>query len=222
MRFSFLSLFVSSPFEGLQEHAEKVKECAWAFQQAMECHISKNCQTFENFRKEIKKIENEADKIKRRIRGHLPKGTLLPVDKFQLFRYVREQDHVLDAVQHAIDWISYREKPGIPEILGKEFLVLTDAVVQPIEELDYMVSEARKYFRGFAEKQRLAVKAVIRNIREQEAAADKLEDKLKRQIFTSLDDATTIYHMVQLVELLGGIADHAENTGDMMRAMIAR
>ena len=27
MRIPFLSMFVTSPFEGLQEHAEKVKEC---------------------------------------------------------------------------------------------------------------------------------------------------------------------------------------------------
>ncbi len=57
MRFPLLSLFVTSPFEGIQEHAEKVKECAFAFQQAVECHISQDCHTFEDFRKEISKLE---------------------------------------------------------------------------------------------------------------------------------------------------------------------
>ena len=52
MRIPFFSMFMTSPFEGLQEHAEKVKECAWAFQQAMECHFSPRCHTFEDFRKE--------------------------------------------------------------------------------------------------------------------------------------------------------------------------
>ena len=50
MRIPFLSLFVTSPFEGLLEHAEKVKECAWAFQQAMECHVSDRCRQFEELR----------------------------------------------------------------------------------------------------------------------------------------------------------------------------
>jgi uncharacterized protein Yka (UPF0111/DUF47 family) len=36
MRIPFLSMFITSPFEGLQEHAEKVKECAWVFQQAID------------------------------------------------------------------------------------------------------------------------------------------------------------------------------------------
>jgi uncharacterized protein Yka (UPF0111/DUF47 family) len=35
MRIPFLSMFMTSPFVGLQEHAEKVKECAWTFQQAI-------------------------------------------------------------------------------------------------------------------------------------------------------------------------------------------
>jgi hypothetical protein len=31
-----------------------------------------------------------------------------------------------------------------------------------------------------------------------------------------------IFHLVRLSEIIGSIADHAENAGDMMRAMIAR
>ena len=84
MRIPFMSMFVASPFEGLQEHAEKVKECARVFHQAIECIIMERCEDFEHFRKEIDKLESEADAIKRRIRGHIPKGTLLAVDKFQL------------------------------------------------------------------------------------------------------------------------------------------
>ena len=113
MRIPFFSMFTTSPFDGLQEHAEKVKECSWAFQQAVECYISNRCKTFEDLRQEVIKLESEADAIKRRIRGHLPKGTMMPVDKFQLFRYLREQDHVLDSVQDTLDWLSYR-KDGIP------------------------------------------------------------------------------------------------------------
>ena len=118
MRLPFLSMFMTSPFAGIQEHAEKVQECAWAFQQAMECHVSSHCQTFEELRQEVSQLESEADAIKRRIRGHLPIGTLMPVSKFQLFRYLREQDGVLDAVEDALDWISYRQKPGFPEDLS--------------------------------------------------------------------------------------------------------
>jgi predicted phosphate transport protein (TIGR00153 family) len=215
-------MFVTSPFEGLQEHAEKVKECAWAFQQAVECHIGDQCQSFEDFRSEVIRLEHEADAIKRRIRGHLPKGTLLAVDKFQLFRYLREQDGVLDAVEDALDWISYRPEPGIPKELEKDFLLLVDAVIEPIEELSRMVSEARKYFNTFKEEQRVLVKEIIRALRQQEHEADKFEDKIKEKALNLPIDPVTVFHMVRLAETIGSIADHAENAGDMMRAMIAK
>ncbi|MCP4693471.1 MAG: DUF47 family protein, partial [Desulfobacterales bacterium] len=138
MRIPFFSMFITSPFDGLQEHAEKVKECAWTFQQAIECHFSERCDRFEELRRNIIEMESQADAIKRRIRGHIPKGTLMPVDKFQLFRYLREQDSVMDSMEDALDWISYRSDPGIPKELKKDYLLFIDSVVDPIDELDKM------------------------------------------------------------------------------------
>ena len=222
MRIPFLSLFVTSPFEGLLEHAEKVKECAWAFQQAIECHVSDRCRQFEELRQEVSKLENQADNIKRRIRGHLPIGTLMPVSKFQLFRYLREQDQVLDAVKDALNWISYRSEPGIPPELEKHVFLLVDAVVDPLEELSRMVAGAKRYFETYSEKQRVAVKEIIRRVRAQEHAADKAEAEIKQRVFNMDIDPVTVFHMVRLAETIGSIADHAENAGDMMRAMLAR
>jgi hypothetical protein len=222
MRIPFISLFMKSPFDGLQEHAEKVKECAWAFQQAIECHITDQCETFEEFRLEVDKLESEADSIKRRIRGHLPKGTLMPVDKFQLFRYLREQDKVLDAVEEALDWLSYRSEPGIPEALEKDFFLLVDAVMDPVEEMCRLVLEARKYFRSYSEKQRKIVKDIVHTMRRQEHDADKVEDRIKEKLLNMQIEAITAFHMIRLAETIGSVADHAENAGDMVRAMMAR
>lgn len=222
MRIPFFSMFMTSPFEGLQEHAEKVKECAWVFQQAIECHLVDRCQTFEDFRQEVIQLEREADVIKRRIRGHLPKGTLMPVYNFLLFRYLREQDQVIDAVEDALDWISFRSEPGIPAELEKEFVTLADAVIYPIEELSKMVAEARKYFQNYSEEQRVIIKNIIRTLRQQEHEADRAEDVVKQKVLNMNIDAVTVFHMVRLAEIIGSIADYAENAGDMMRAMIAR
>jgi predicted phosphate transport protein (TIGR00153 family) len=222
MRIPFISMFMTSPFEGLLEHAEKIKECVWAFQQAIECHITDQCESFEQFRQDVDDFESQADAIKRRIRGHLPKGTLMPVDKFELFRYLHEQDKVLDAVEDALDWISFRSEPGIPNALHKDFFLLIDAVINPVEEMCRMVSEARKYFTNFSEKQRGLVKDIIHTLRQQEHEADKVEDAIKAKVLNMQIDPVTIFHMIRLAETIGSIADHSENAGDMMRAMLAR
>lgn len=222
MRIPFSSMFMTSPFDGLEEHAEKVKECAWNFQHAIECHVSNRCKNFEELRQGIINLEREADAVKRRIRGHIPKGTLMPVDKFEIFRYLREQDSVLDAVEDALDWISYRSDPGIPKELQKDFLLFVDAVIDPIDALSSMVKEARIYFNNFSEEQRVRVKEIIRRLRKLEHVADKHEDSIKMKALNADIDAVTVFHMVRLAETIGSIADHAENAGDMMRAMLAK
>ena len=221
MRLPFVSLFLSSPFEGLLEHAEKVKECTWAFQQAIECHITDRCVTFEEYKSEVDKLESEADAIKQRIRGRLPKGTLMPVNKFELFRYLHEQDKILDAVEEALGWLSFRPEPGIPQALEKDFFLLVDAVLDPVEEMCRMVSEARTYFKNFSEKHRRIVKDIIHALHRLEHNADQVEDAIKEKVLNMQIDSVTVYHMIRLAETVGSIADHAENAGDMMRAMIA-
>jgi predicted phosphate transport protein (TIGR00153 family) len=222
MRIPFISMFVTSPFEGLQEHAQKLEDCALVFQQAMECYITEDCSRFEEFRSEIDRLEDEADAIKRRIRGHLPKGTLLQFDKFELFRFLGEQDNVLDAMEESLDWISIRSDLGIPQSLVSDIKVLVDAITSAIEELSKMVAEARKYFTSYAENQRVVVKDIVHNLRLQEREADKLEDRFKQKVFDSVSDPVTVFYLVRMAEIIGKIADHAENAGDMMRAMIAK
>jgi len=222
MRVPIFEMFMTSPFEGLQEHAEKVKECAWAFQQAMECHFSPKCKTFEEFRQEIIQIESQADVIKRRIRGHIPKETMMPISNFLVFRYLREQDGVIDAVEDTLDWISYRSTKKTPQELKKDFALLVDSVIDPIEVLSTMVAQAREYFKTYSEDQRVVVKDIIRKLRRQEHEADRFEDIIKKKVFNMDTDAVSIFHLIRLAETIGFIADHAQNAGDMMRAMLSR
>jgi uncharacterized protein len=222
MRIPFFNMFITSPFEGLQEHAEKVKECSWAFQQAMECHFSLNCKTFEEFRDEVIQLEREADAIKRRIRGHIPKRTLTPVPTFLIFRYLREQDRVLDVMEDTLDWVYYRRETKIPIELEKDFALLVNAVIDPIENLSSMVGEAREYFKSYSERQRIVVKNIIHTLHQQEHEVDKLEEIIKRKVFNMKIDTVSIMYLVRLAEIIGSIADHAQNAGDMMRAMLSK
>ena len=222
MRIPFFSIFITSPFTAFQEHAEKIKECAWAFQQAMECYASSRCEIFEEHRQEVIRLEHEADVIKQKIRSSLPKGVMLPVEKFQLFGYLREQDGVLDDVLGAMNWVSHRAEAGIPEWGEREFFLLVDAVIEPTEELGRMLAVARSYFRHFSEKQRQKVKEIVVNIRQMAHDADQREYGLIKKVFQNEKDPVALYHLVQLAETIGNIADHAETAADMMRTMLAR
>jgi predicted phosphate transport protein (TIGR00153 family) len=177
---------------------------------------------FVELRKEVIQLENEADVIKNRIRAYLPQEKLMPVGKVLLLKYIQEQDGVLDAVVKALAWISYRNREYIPADLHKDFFLLVDAVMDPFEEITKMVTEARKYFQRFSESHRNKVKDIIRAIRLQEHEADKVEEMIIQKAFQSVTDPISLFHVIRLAESIGAIADHAENAGDIMRAMLAR
>lgn len=221
MRLLLSSLFYRSPFEDLQKHADKAKECAKLFMEATICYIGKECKQFDLLTEQVARMESEADAIKRNIRNHLPRGILMPVDKFQFFQYLREQDKVLDEVEEALFWLSFRPK-GIPDEVATDIEHLVEAVVPPIEKLPELVTLATKYFRSKSDEQRDKIKSLIRDIRQHEREADHLERELKFKVFNQIKDALLVFHLIRLVEHVGSIADHAQNASDRMRAMVAK
>ncbi len=221
MRLLLSSLFYRSPFEGLQKHADKVRECAHLFKEATVCHIGQECKKFDLLTEQMARLESEADDIKRNIRNHLPRGILMPVDRFQFFDYLKEQDKVLDEVEEALFWLSFRPR-GIPDEVASDIHHLVEAVIPAIERLPDLVALATEYFRRKSEDQRTKMKSLIRDIRQYERETDHLERELKFKIFGSIKDPLVVFHLIRLVEIVADIADHAQNASDRMRAMIAR
>jgi len=221
MRLLLSSLFHESPFEGLQKHANKVNECAQLFKDAALCHIDQRCTEFDDLTDQVARLESEADAIKRNIRNHLPRGILMPVDKFQFFEYLKEQDKVVDAVEESLLWLALRPK-GIPNAVTEDFQHLVGSVVPPIEKLPQLVTMAADFFKNRSERQRTKMKSLIHDIHQRETEADFLERELKLRVFSESKDALIVFHLVRLIEIVGSIADHAENASGRMRAMIAR
>ena len=221
MRLSLSSLFHESPFENLQRHADKAKECAQLFREAAICHVEGKREEFDALTDRVAKLESEADSIKRNIRNHLPRGILMPVDKFQFLQYLGEQDKVVDEVEEALYWLSFKPK-GLPKEMVPDFLDLVESVVPPIEKLAELALMATEFFRSKSGSQRAKMKSLIQDIRQHEKEADLLEQELKGLAFRTIQDALVVFHTVRLVEIVGEIADHAQNASDRMRAMIAK
>lgn len=221
MRTTFMSLFYESPFENLKRHADKARECARVFYKAVKCHMDQQCAAFDDLTDQVAILESEADSIKRNIRGHLPKGILMPVDKFQFFMYLREQDKVLDAVEESLYWLSYRPEGIKRGELREDMLFFVEKLLPAIESLSPLVGKAALFFKSPSDQLRREIKSIIRDIRQNEHEADHLERELIHHIFTAEGDPMRKFHLIRLVETMGSIADHAQNASDMMRAMIA-
>ncbi len=221
MRGSLVQLFYKTPFENLLKHAEKVKLCAQMLLEAAEYYISGEVKKFDEMTEKVALLESSADQLKRNIRNHLPRGLLMPVEKFQFLEYLREQDKVLDKVEEALYWLSYRP-PDLPPQIAEDLLDLLKGVVAPIEKLAQLTEEAWNYFRNGREQDRILVKKSVRDISQWENEADLLERELIKRVFQEVSEPLKAFHLIKLIGIIGQIADHAQNAGDRMRAMVAK
>lgn len=222
MRFVLGSLFRRSPFENSFKHAITVAQCGPLFVRAVDAYFKGDRNQFEILKDEIRDLEAEADRIKRNIRGHLPPSILLPVDKSTFFSFLREADKVVDCIKNALYWMSYCPLV-LPEAIQRDYVLLAKEAGDYIGFLPEMVLRAHGFFRTRLEKDRESVKDIIREIRFREKESDDLEKTLFIRLCADPDIPPKIYFLsIRLVETMGDIADHLENSADMMRAMIAR
>jgi len=213
-----------SPFEALIDHAKYVKESANLLRKAFTDYLEENYEDFERKRKEIEELELKADYIKSNIRNHLPKGVWMPVDRGVFLSLLSEMDKVEDIIQDVTEWLSLRKKP-VPEELKKDFEALFEKSLESImlcEEAIYALNVVIES--SFLEREREKTKEIVHKLHIIEHESDLLERKLTREIFAIEDklSAAALFHLSKLVFLLGEIANHAENAGDRVRALIAR
>jgi predicted phosphate transport protein (TIGR00153 family) len=222
MRTVLVNLFRRSPFENTFKHAIKVAQCGPLFVKAVESYFEGNWDQFDFLKEEIRDLEAEADRIKRNIRAHLPRSILMPVEKSVFLSFLKEADKVVDCVKNVLYWMSYCHLV-LPEEIQRDFVVLVKEVGDYIGFLPEMVSTAHKYFQTRTEEDRVAVKYIIGQIRFRERGSDDLEKTMFIRLCAEENLAPKTYFiMIRIVETTGDIADHLENSADMMRAMIAR
>jgi uncharacterized protein len=220
MRRPFTLLFNENPFGLLRQHTEKIKECAWKFQHAVECQVSRNCENFEEVRLELEKMASEAVGLGDRIRNQLPKGVFSAIQRFQLVQYLRAEESILAAIQQSLNWFTYREEVILAPTVEKDFFLLVESVMDPIEDLTAMINDADRYCSTFSAKPKKSLLKKLEDIRRQEREAGQAEERLKRRAFETLMDPVSVFRMFRLAENIGAIARHAAIAGDLMRSMI--
>jgi len=222
MRIVLANLLKRSPFENTFKHAVKVAQCGPIFVEAVQAYFKPDRDKFEFLKEEIRDIEAEADRLKRNIRAHLPVSIFMPVEKSVFFTFLREADKVVDCVKNALYWMSYYNL-DLPQDIQRDYVLLAKEVGDYVGFMPEMVLRAHTYFRSRMEQDRVAVKEIIREIRFRETESDDLEKALFIRLCADEEiPSKTFFIMIRLVETTGDIADHLENSSDMMRAMIVR
>ncbi len=217
-------LFGRSPFGPLVEHTKKVHECVKLVQPLLDACIRQDAEEIHKLQDRVSRLEYEADMIKNEIREHLPKRFFLPVEKGDLNQFLHSQDKIADHVQDfAVILLIRRTK--IHADLVQEFkdfvgqiLLVSGLLMAAAEDLDSLVEAAF----GGAEAE--AILRRVAGLNEGEWKADRMQRKLGQHIYQLEEqlDPITILFYEKMLRSLSGIANSAENTGEVLRQMIVK
>ena len=221
---AIVELFGRSPFGPLVEHSRRVHETVVLIRPLFEAFLSEEWGRTEEIYRTISKLEHKADLIKNEIRDHLPRSIFLPVDRGDVLKYLKEQDAIADAAEDLGVMLTLR-RTSCPDALRPSVLEFVDRVIRTSEllvEVSTELTELLESSFGGPEVER--VLARTSEVNDEEWEADKAQWKLARGLLAHEETLgpVSIFLWMHIIEVLGGLADHAENTADLLRLMLAR
>jgi len=224
IRSPLIGALSNDPFDKLIQHAKIVNECTQYMQQAVDAYFSGDFAEFEKNRKKVIELEEEADKLKRTIRNHLPSRIHMSVDKNNFLLLITQQDKILDYEEDVVQWLSMREVCYCEDIV-KKFNMLTKKAIETIEHFQNAVFNLPEVLESsFSEEERSETKKYIKMVSQSEYESDLMEHEVSKALFEYGKDISYLdfYHLVRTVQLLGEISNHAENASDRVRTLLTK
>lgn len=218
------SLFGRSPVKPLQDHMAAAHKCISQLIPFFDAVLDKNWDKVESLQKEISKLENEADELKRELRLQLPNSLLMPVSRRDLLEVLSMQDKIANKAKDIAGLITGR-KMSFPEEIApllKEYVQRSiDASEQAcvaINEFDELVET------GFSGREVKLVESMIEKLDDIESDNDRIQVQVRAEMFKLEKDLPPIdvIFMYKIIDWIGELADRAQRVGSRMELMLAR
>lgn len=221
---TIFSIFGRSPFGPLADHTERVHQTVLLLRPLFEAFLVQDMAGTDAVYQRISKLEHKADVLKNEIRDHLPKSMFLPVDRGDILLFLKEQDGIADRAEDVAVLLNMRRTPT-PEGMQDAILEFVDLIIATsaawydcsrelttLQEASFTGPEVERTMER------------VRAISDMEWEADKKQAAVSRALFEREEQlgAVSIFFWMNIFRVLGAVANHAENTADLLRLMLAR
>lgn len=219
----FGNLFGQSPIRPIQEHMETAHHCAEQLPGYFETVLAGDWDKAKELQKQISKLETDADKLKKNVRLNMPKSLFLPVPRSDLLDLVTMQDKIANCTKD-IAGIMLGRKMVIPEKIAPIMLdyvgeaVATSAqALKAIQEMDELLET------GFRGRELKVVEDLIKELDRLENKNDKLQVKVRAQLFKLEKDLppVDVMFLYKVIDWVGELADWAQKVGSRLQRLIA-
>ncbi len=220
----FSKIFGRSPFVAMQGHMEIVDQCVHQLSPFFKAVLKGDHAQAKEVNKEIGKLENKADVLKKKLRLQMPKGLFMPVERRDLLELLLVQDQAANKAKD-ISGIIVGRKMTFPEAMAELLPAYVkrceDACKQAkvvINELDELVET------GFAGKEVEIVASIINELDVIEKDTDKMQIKIRAalmKIEKDLPPVDVIFYY-NIIESIGEVADISQRIGSRVELLLAK
>ncbi|MGJ8694120.1 MAG: TIGR00153 family protein [Thalassotalea sp.] len=221
---SILGVFAKSPIKPLEKHIRIVTKCANQLVPFFESCSQDDWVEATEVRKQISKIEKDADALKRKLRLELPGGLFMPVGRADILELLTQQDKIANRSKDIAGRVLGR-KLKIPTELQANFskylrrcIEATEKAADAINELDDLLET------GFRGREVQLVEKMINQLDAIEDDTDTMQIALRGDLLKIENDLNPVdvMFLYQIIEWVGDLADLAERVGSRLEIMLAR
>ncbi|MBW2732545.1 MAG: DUF47 family protein [Deltaproteobacteria bacterium] len=192
----------------IDDFLDLTAQTALHFKEGIRLYLAGKKEAFEARLELIAETENKADALKKLIVNQLYAQTLIPESRGDVLGIMENTDEVIDWAKSTMGEFAV-ECPRIPEELAEGFMELTVPVTLAVESL---VLATRAYFYDSS-----AIKDHLYKVSFHEGEADRIADRVKRDIFASESlSLSEKMHLRYFASHIDTLADRAEQVADRL------
>jgi len=220
----FSKIFGRSPFVAMQEHMGIVNQCVSQLSPFFKAVLKDDHVQAKEVYKEIGKLENKADVLKKKLRLQMPKGLFMPVERRDLLELLLVQDQAANKAKDISGIIVGRKMifpKAMAELLPGYVKRCEDACKQAktvIAELDELVET------GFAGKEIQIVASIINELDAIEKDTDRMQVKIRTALMKVEKDLppVDVIFYYKVIEEIGEVADISQRIGSRVELLLAK
>ncbi|MFK0957361.1 TIGR00153 family protein [Pseudomonas aeruginosa] len=220
----FISLFGRSPIGPMQQHIAKAHECAAGLLLFFRAVIAEDWAQVEQVQQDMVRLEQEADRLKKNVRMHLPKSLFLPVPRSDLLELLSVQDKVANRAKDIVGLMLGR-RMRIPLPLQGQMLAYVQRSVDASAQALRVVNELNELLEtGFGGRETSLVESMVEELEAIENDTDRIQVEVRRELFRLESELppVDVMFLYQIIEWIGDVADRAQRVGNRLEQLLAR
>ncbi len=197
----------------IDEYLDLVIKGGLVFKLGIKCYLEDQMNEFESHLKELRKIEDTADDLRRNIEIKLYTRTLIPESRGDVLGLLESMDKALNITTETLLEFSV-EIPNLMPELKQDFLDISDSSIACLENT---VSGIRSYFKNVD-----AVRDYVTKVQFYKKETNKIAERIKRTVFRTDKELSYKIHTRYFTFHIERIAEQSEDVCDRLSIAIIK